>query len=329
MTDLETQLALFEEISQRTPSPTPLPPWTWSYKGGTSGFHIGASVMIHGDEVGPLAGLLDVMEALEQGKLPFVGQFSCFIGHPEAGRENVRFLEKDLNRVMTLCDTPSAQEEHRAQELLPLLDRVDLYIDFHQTILDVRHPFYICPWQEEGWHWMRLMGGASAWVTRHPNRGGGGLLCADEYVRQRGRPSVALELGRLGFTPESRSGVWRSLSRAFDAVNRIAQEGASLSEIAAERADLSFYETAHRASFDDPKMALDVGLKNFTPIQAGQRLSREGADIEVLAPMDGVILFPKYPLRDAEGAALEPRPKELYRVIRALKEHPLTLWSSP
>jgi len=307
--------------------------WVWRYEGG-GGFHIGASVMVHGDEVGPLMGLLDVIEALEQGRLPYVGRFTCFLGNPRAATQGVRFTEEDLNRAFKVCEDgdPVSYESKRAQALLPILDEFDLYLDLHQTILPVAQPFYICPWSVTSWRWARLMGGAQAWVTRHPQRGGGGLACADAWVAKRGKPSLALELGALGFSPESRAAVWRSLSRAFKAVNSLYPVGGklpqtTLEQLAHAQPDLAFYETSERVSFKDPLMSLAPGWVNFSPVQAGQLLSDPEVGPLIMSPTTGAVLFPKYPPRGAQGEALDPRPSELFRVVTPLHEHPTKLWS--
>lgn len=307
--------------------------WIWQYDGGGS-FHVGVSVMVHGDEVGPLFGLLDVIEALEQGRLPFLGRFTCFIGNPLAAEKGVRFIEEDLNRVFKIASdgSPMSYEAQRAQELMPLLEKFDLYLDLHQTILPVTQPFYICPWTEIGWYWARLMGGAQAWVTRHPARGGGGLACADAWVANKGKPSLALELGALGFSPESRAAVWRSLSRAFKAINSLYPQGfkeikARLKLLAQAQPDLSFYQTSERFLFSDPWMTLAPGWINFSPVQAGLILSDPKYGPLIMSPATGALLFPKYPPRDKDGAALDPRPSELFRIVSSLSTHPTILWN--
>lgn len=312
--------------------------WAWSCTGkpeleeGIHPFHLGVSVLVHGDEVGPLAGLIDIMDALNSGRLSLRGRVTFFLGNPEAAQLGRRFVDVDLNRVITSVDhdelpADAPHEVKRAQALLPLLNQFDLYIDFHQTILESKQPFYICPWQEEGWRWMRLMGGASVWVTRHPEIGGGGLLCADEFVRRRGKPSVALELGERGFSAQSRAGVWRVLSRVISAMHTIARQEGTLEELSESQPELTFFETHTRYPFDDPRLTLSEGWVNFAPVTEGQVLTtnKEGP-LARHASLKGALLFPKYPDRDETGAALEPRPIELCRVVIPLSEHPLRLW---
>ena len=307
--------------------------WVWRYEGDGSkeerSFHLGASVLVHGDEVGPLLGLLDVIKALQSGELSFKGRFSCFVGNPKAAYQGVRFTEEDLNRVFRAPQgdvNELSYEAKRAAELTPLLDELDLYIDFHQTILPVAQPFYICPWEVDTWRWARLMGGAQVWVTRHPQRGGGGLACADAWVAARGKPSLALELGACGVSEAARSAVWSSLSRAMSAADLLSAHHATLSTLAEEQPDLQFFETSTRVSLNNPHMALKEGLINFMPVTQGEVLSPEGAAHPIQAPMSGALLFPKYPSRDTSGAAISPYPSELFRVVTPLQGHPTQLW---
>ena len=336
MISLEDRLNAFSAFVERQSSKDErilTDPWAWRFNGGESDFHILVTVMIHGDEVGPLDGLLDVMDALESGKMSYCGVITCVIGNPEAGRLNKRFVDLDLNRVFERKDWSAQEGERspleisRAEQIMSYIDDCDLFIDFHQTILDSEQSFYITPWSLDTWRWMRLMGGARVWVTRHPEQGGGGIKCADEYARLQSKPAIALELGALGFTPKARAGVWKSLSRAIKAINSIHRGEVTLTELADGEKDLIFFETKDRVQFDDPRMCLREGIINFEVVNKGQRLSPDDEQSpEIFASQSGVILFPKYPPRDEKGLAIDPRPSEIYRIISPLSGHPLELW---
>ena len=376
--------------SQVERSTTADDPWLWTYDGGKSSFHLVVSVMIHGNEVGPLEGLLDIMDALDSGKLKYHGRLSCFIGNPKAARANRRFLDIDLNRIFdkdlvnSKIDQVKDQidsgdrsatsslpyEIQRVSEIFAILDQADLYIDFHQTIIDSSQAFYICPFSEEAWHWARILGGAKVWVTRHPQYVSGGLKCADEYVRQQGKASLALELGAAGFSAKARAGVWKSLNRAISAINRLSegnlpqvstseqlgcigpgkcinedtetsflfsgdlkdddsarneQSCVSLESLAADQPELTFYETSYRCSFEQSDYTLKSGLVNFQAVQKNEQVSENNTP-PLQTPLTGVLLFPKYPERDDQGHVLEPRPKEIYRIVSLLTAHPRELW---
>jgi len=299
--------------------------WSHRHEGGRHDLHLVFGSMIHGDEVGSLPAIIQAVEQLTQGSLRFGGRITLFIGNPEAGMERKRFLEQDLNR-MFMDREDEAHEVQRARQLMPILDGADLLVDFHQTILATHKPFYICPWHRSGWLWARALAGAEHWVTRPPNQSfASGLVCADEYVRLQGKAAMTLELGEQGFFPDAAERALRTIHRALDLGDRLAEDPQSLEQQAGEMPELTFLQTVHREKFVVPEMTLKPGLINFEPVDCGDLLSPPGRP-ELRAPADGAVLFPKYPPRDDEGAALDPRPGELYRIVGPLEGHPLDLW---
>ncbi len=300
--------------------------WSHHHDGGEHPFHLVVSSLIHGNEVGSLAGVVRVMEDLASGAIRYGGKATFFIGNPEAGRANVRFLEADLNRVFVRGLQGSAHEIKRALELMPLLDQADVYLDFHQTLKAARQPFYILPWSEAAWLWVRALGGAEVWVTRNPGQAfSSGVMCADEYVRERGRPGITIELGEKGWSQEAADTTYRMITEALQIADEEAAGTRTLREAAEAKPDVRFYNTCFRQPFDDPQMRLLNGIGNFEPITEGEVLSAVGTP-ELRAPHTGAVLFPKYPPRDSDGNALDPRPKEIYRVVEELSVHPLELW---
>ncbi|MCO4772364.1 MAG: succinylglutamate desuccinylase/aspartoacylase family protein [Deltaproteobacteria bacterium] len=302
--------------------------WAHRHDGGEHPFHLVFSSLIHGNEVGSLAGLVAVVEDLAAGRIRFGGRATFFIGNPEAGRANVRFLDADLNRVFVPDLAGSAHEIKRALEIMPMLEEADAYFDFHQTIKPARQPFYIFPWSEAAWLWVRAVQGAEVWVTRNPGQAfASGVMCADEYVRERGVPGITLELGEKGWSQEAADTTYRVITEALKLADDEATGARTLRDAAMAVPDVHFYDTMHRQAFSDPAMALVDGVGNFEPVTEGAVLSRVSSP-ELKAACTGAVLFPKYPPRDADGNALDPRPKEIYRVVAELDQHPLELWGS-
>jgi len=319
---LQSLLRRFEELNEPDPGGYR---WSHHHDGGEHQIHLIFGSMTHGDEVGSLPGVVRALEQLQEGSLRFGGRLTFFIGNPEAGLERKRFLEQDLNRMFMERDE-DAHEVRRARQLMPILDGADLLVDFHQTILATHRPFYICPWHRVGWLWARAVGGAEHWVTRPPNESfASGLVCADEYVRVQGRAGLTLELGEQGFFPEAAELALRTIRRALVIGDQLSAQPTALEEAAMKMPELSFLETVHREKFVNPQMALRDGMINFEPVSEGDLLSDEGRP-ELRAPSGGAVLFPKYPPRDQQGNATEPRPGELYRIVKALDGHPLDLW---
>lgn len=317
---LADHLAAFD--AARTAGPFAYPRHSW-HDGGQHELHVVIGSMVHGDEVGSLPAVVRLMQALADGSVTYGGKLTVFVGNPEAGAQDRRFLESDLNRVF-VEEPPDTHEGRRARELLPILDAADVFLDLHQTILHTDRPFYIFPWSVVGWQWARAIGGAHTWVTRPPTEAfSAGTCCADEYVRLRGKPGITLELGPKGFDPAAEERAWNALVRLLALADRIGT-GESLEDAAAAEPDLQFVQTTWRCRFDDPRMHLRPGLVNFEPARAGEILSAPGTP-EITAPMDGMLLFPKYAEYQG-GVVVEPRPGEIVRIVTEVDDHPLGRW---
>ena len=295
-----------------------------SHDGKDHPAHVVFGTLVHGNERGSLPAAVRLVEALRSGDLRTGIRVSVFIGNPEAAREGVRYLEADLNRVF--LENDHTQHEHkRARQIMPILDSADVFIDFHQTILQTQQPFYIFPWHGQGRRWARAMQSASVWVTRGPSSNfSSGTRCTDEYVCLRGKPGLTLELSEKGFSQAAEDLCFLTMVRAIQTAEAEALGEETVDQAASRRPDLTFFETRHRELFATPKHALRPGLVNFQPVQAGESLSAEDSP-PIIAPDSGMLLFPKYPPR--KGAlAQPPLPGEIYRLITPMSAHPAELW---
>ncbi|MEM9193899.1 MAG: succinylglutamate desuccinylase/aspartoacylase family protein [Myxococcota bacterium] len=299
--------------------------WIHHHPASTHDFHIVFGVMTHGDEVGPLPAALRLMAELADGTTPYGGAVTVTIGNPEAGLKGRRFLEDDLNRVF--IEGPPSHERRRAREMMAALDDCHLFIDLHQTGVPSLAAFWTLPWSEPAWHWIRIAGDGDVWTTRAP--GGSfaeGRRCGDEYVRDRGLPGLTLELGLKGFTHEAEARAYSAMTRTLAAAEHLAK-GDELAALASTRPDARFLVTAHKEPFGDPARTLRPGLRYFEPVVAGQELQDPASGPKVVVPMDGFLLFPKYPARNAKGVAIEPVPTDLFHVTQEAPEHPTTLFA--
>ena len=323
-TAIRDRLASLLSRFERSARPDPYAyRWCHHFDGGAHDQHIVFGCMVHGNEFGSLPAAVRLVEALNAGALPFGGKVTVFIGNPEAARENLRFLEADLNRVF-LHTEHSTHEHVRAQALMPILDHADVFIDFHQTILETNQPFYIFPWQKGAWKWARAIRAADVWVTRSPHANfSTGSKCSDEYVSQTGRPGMTIELSEKGFSEAAEALCWSTMIRTLQISEQLAS-GESLDLLTSHQEDLIFYETSHAEPFDRPEKSLRPGLINFQSVCAGDRLSQDDTPT-IIAPRDGFILFPKYPAR-TDGVVNAPWPKELYRLVTPMQTHPNEKW---
>ena len=322
-------LERFERLAAKSPGPIP---WSVRIQGtpDPDAGHLVIGSCVHGVETGSLPALVHLLEQFDEGAIHLVGSFTVFVGNPDAVRREVRFVEADLNRVFGDAPPPSL-EASRAAEIKILLDSATLFVDFHQTMQPSATPFFIFGFHEESYLWARLMGGSSVLVTRDGRQAfSKGSLCGDEYCRARGIPAVTLELGERGLRPEAERLSYATVRALLD-WNAVVAHGRkrgspTLAELAERRPDFTFFQTVHREPFTDPAATLFPSLHNFSRVTVGQVLgSLHGTDLK--APADGVLLFPKYPKRNAAGLCTDPVTGELFHLAVPLDRHPRSLWS--
>lgn len=318
----EPWLARFEKLCASHPGSVP-----WSVQVGHGPGHIVVGSCIHGVETGSLPAVVELLEELTTGAVTPVGTLTVFLGNPEAVRKEVRFVEADLNRVFH-SDAPPSLEARRAAQLRPLLDSASLFFDFHQTMQPSLTPFFIFGWHEPSYLWARLVGGSSVLVTRDGRQSfAAGSLCGDEYCRQQGTPAITLELGEKGIRPEAARLCYTTLRALLDWSAVLQHDSHSLEQAASERPDFTFYETQHREPFRDPTATLTPGLNNFHAVKAFDVLGSSSSG-PLTAPQGGVLLFPKYPRRDAKGSCLDPVTGDLFHIAVPLAKHPRDLWGT-
>ncbi len=278
---------------------------------GVHARHVVVGFVIHGNEHGSLPAALAIQEKLLH-ESP-AGPVTLLLGNVEAARQNVRYLDEDFNRVFTFDRPATSRERQRAERVRPILDGADVFFDLHQTQTASAEGFYTLPWSQVLGAYARITGGASVGLTRRPDEAfSSGLRCLDEYVRDRGKVAFTLELGQRGQDSSQAEAAEAAILRLLTAVNALAS-GASLEALASAAPPISWYETAFIAKHQGEESALRPGLHNWLRVTRGELLSPASAP-PILAPCDGVALFPKYP---DPG---EAPPPELVRVARPIDD---------
>ena len=299
----------------------------YQYDGGHCSYTIHISGIIHGNEVGSLPAIVQLIEDLEHNRITFGGKINITLGNLEASRLNQRFIDADLNRLFLDAQPEehvSTHEGGRAKALMPLLEECDIILDLHQTMLASAMPFYIFPNTPISIAIAEAIGGTAAYIDATPNTDTPPYQCADEFVWRQGKPALTLELGEAGFhQPAERTSsiAVQNLVHLFEALRMQSlltdiNDTTLLSAIQLRRVEpLSWYTTVHREPYLSEELQLKPNLINFHPVKKGERLTADGTP-PLLAHCNGRLLFPKYPKRDSQGAVCETLPKEIYRIIQ-------------
>ncbi len=299
--------------------------WCFHHDGGSQDTHVVVGAIVHGNEVGSLPAVVDVAEALAAGDIAYGGRITFFLGNPEASRANKRFLESDLNRVF-IDAPPNSHEGNRSLEIKPILESADMFLDLHQTIEPTESAFYTFPFDRDGWHWARMLGNAPVWSTRAPDESfSGNTCCADEFVRLQDKPGLTLELTQKGFNDEATERAMAVLKQLLSATAVWDGDMAAIEAMAQVQPDFTYVEAAYAHPFSDRTLRLREGLGNLVPVVAGEQLSADGSPL-IEAPIDGLLMFPKYPEYDEAGHAIGPLPNELFRIVTEMTEHPAERW---
>jgi succinylglutamate desuccinylase len=287
--------------------------WHYFYDGGDIDFQLQVNSIIHGNEVGSLPAVVRIIEALQKGVLHFKGRLSVILGNPEAARKNQRFLEKDLNRLFLDNDSQS-HEASRARQLMPILDHCDLLLDLHQTILSSNQAFYIFPWSTESGQWAQAINTCTSFVDATPSLNKPMTTrCGDEYIWQKNRPAVTIELGQKGFFQFAEDLAYQSILTTMRLIEE-RHQGISLEELSLKQPSLDKYETVHREPYHTEHHQLKPGLINFMSVRKGESIEAQDSP-KMIVPKSGLLLFPKYPKR-LNGVLAESKPKEIYRIIQ-------------
>jgi succinylglutamate desuccinylase len=279
-------------------------PYSAAFPGTQSGApHVVFGFALHGNEHGTLPAALRLLHELRAGTLTPCGPVTLFIGNPRAIQRDKRFLDEDLNRVFTFDEPANTWERERAAQLRPVLERADIFLDFHQTQTSTPMAFWTFPWDLTLSHWARVVAAAPVGLTRAP--GGAfspGKCCADEFVRGRGKIGFTVEVGTRGQDPAQAELTYRAATRLLAATRAMHEGGRTLLDLSSQQPAIDWYETKQVFLAPSGQERLRLGYHNWSEVQQGQILSLPGSP-ELRAAADGYLLFPKYP---APGEAAPP-----------------------
>lgn len=319
-----TLLEAFEHRAKLYPGPIP---WCVELGPKDATYTLVVGSAIHGNETGSIPGVIAMIDDLSEDNDNLNARYLFVLGNPDAIKAGCRFLERDLNRCFNLSDNQSL-EGKRALELVQVLERADLFIDYHQTNQPARFPFFTFAYHEESYCWASHMNAAEHFVTRDmkiafSSEG----LCGDEWVRKKGKAAVTLELGKAGLSHQAYRTTLSSLQRVIGFIETELDHGRTPQPITPPpEVDLQFFEVATKLPWPGDEAELKPGLENFQEVQKDEELGSIKPGVKLFSPVDGYLMFPKYPKRGADGRPLEAQGGDIVQIIRPLSSHPRTLW---
>lgn len=268
-----------------------LPNFAWRFAGQADGPHVVVFGGVHGNERTGVLVVERLRDDLASGALTLAsGTLTLALGNPRAIELDARGSEPhaDLNRVFDdarLSDpTDQSYEVVRARELAALIREADVFVDLHATnkpsdpfvlaISDTPDRRELCSF----FHCDKLL------IV--PNEVIGGT--SDGYADLHGARGITFESGWVGDLSKV-DDMRVSLEAVFSRVGLLEPRAA------ATYPQVPYLMTEAVVLREDGfAFASGRGERNFEPFVRGDVIGHAG-ETPVLAPYDGVLLFPKVP----------------------------------
>jgi succinylglutamate desuccinylase len=299
---------LLEAFSDRASSDPGPVPYSISFSSNQHNRSLFICSATHGDEVGSIPAVLRIVDDIKRGRIQFGGKLTFALGNVEAIKINKRFVKEDMNRIFGKTDlsTPDAK---RANEIARLVTSHSIFVDLHQTIGPTKSPFYVIRSSEKNIQLAKAIAAAPLAINVDDYELKTETMTGTAYAFKHNIHAFTLELSQKGYNIKSEELAYTTIKKLLEFVDR--NEESDWHKLANQAPKMELIKIEHAYKFTDASMRLHPGHVNGTFYKKGHSLGVFG-DKEILAPFDGYIFFPKYPDRDQNGNALDPRPSHLF-----------------
>ena len=250
---------------------------------------------IHGNEIcGPVA-MNRIMAEIESGALQLKHGRAVFIPicKPRAYAQNVRFIERNLNRNLVPMAEPDCYEAVLGNLLCPYLEACDVLVDLHSTSGIGPSYVFIDPADADNMAFGAALGAdwivsnfagaiaASGAKDDNPNWATG----TTEYARSQGAMSLTLECGQH-LDPHAPETAYRAIIRALVYLGML--EDAPIFQ-----PSISRHVALEKCWFFTDAGTFTKAWTNLESVKAGALIAMRGNGEELRAPHDGIIVLPR------------------------------------
>ena len=261
---------------------------------------------VHGNEIGGIAIQSHLMKLIAENPKAFERlEITFLIGHPDAVAQNIRFIDKDLNRSFGSKGFDTT-EGRRAKELEALILNADELIDLHQTVQPSVTPFFITAFHLPSLVMIERFNSELPIVSYKGEFSSEGLT-AGQFAQHHGISAVTIETGSLGYHEDQIAATVPLMLRA------LGDQGGKISPKIYERI-YTWDQTFTREQAGE----LLPGLSNFSTISAGQAIAQKDGHF-LRSQRECLSLFPKY-------GELAKSSAEILRTIRRIQSDEWMDW---
>jgi len=253
--------------------------------GGKGKIDLLLTALVHGDEVGGIQIVNEVLRELQDSKKDLGITVGFLLCNVKAALSSKRFLEKDLNRSF-LVDKIELREEERASEISKIVGNSKFILDFHQTVEPTEKPFFIFERNDKLIDLANVLLPEIPIVTFATEGFSGEGKTMLEYASTVDCDAIAIECGQAGFC-EVLSKKISALT--FKLIDNLKEENLVVSA----KGPIEHFHidsTIENTGGD----YLIPGLINHMKVNRGQLIGHRKNGSEIVSNLDGRLYFPRY-----------------------------------
>lgn len=324
--------------------------------GQTNGPTVVVIAGIHGNEPSGIFAFLDLLDELQESKVPLAGRIIGLAGNLSALQQGVRFIDRDLNRVwLAAKNSPNSVQDVQDSQpsklpapfrsdplILETRERDELYREIKQILAEAHGPYYFVDLHTTSSQSPPFMPLDDTLRNRDfvRNFPVPAVLGLEEvlpgtllsYLNEYEVVTFGYEAGQHD-DPQSivlhREMMWCALQFAGclpeSSRKRVEQARETLREHSGEL--LGFYEVLFRHGLKpNDEFRMDQGFSSFQPVTAGQRLAEQNGAV-VKAPFTGRMFMPLYQSKGDDGFFLIRQiPRVWLQLSRLLRKWRFERW---
>jgi len=261
----------------------------YHFESGNAGAHLLILGGIHGNEICGQEALNTLKTEIEQGVLKLLKGCLTLVprANPWACAADVRYIEKNLNRVIGHPPQPHTYEERIASQIATLIDQCDAMVDLHSVSSGCPEPFVFNDYPNtKNDELSRVLGGhyiVGGWAEMFDDPTHDDAT-TQAYAQSVGKVGVLIECGNHT-EPEAVEVAYRAATNAMKHLGLI--EGAVVTPPLKDDVKITgVHVKGRKGTLADPT------FYHMQPITKGQHIATYDDGEKIYAPADGYLLLP-------------------------------------
>ena len=174
---------------------------SYCFHASKTGPHILILGAVHGNETAGTFAQQEIIHQIETGALSLKSGSVTFIPivNERAQRQDTRFVDENLNRIIKYHKTPLTNEQKIANLLIKEIDKADVLLDLHSTHCEKDEAFAFIDYPDEkNLSFLKIIPVQTAlagWPLIYQNNSEIENFCTEEYAHQKNISALTVECG--------------------------------------------------------------------------------------------------------------------------------------